>query len=95
MTVAAGADETLAFEMKAVPYFGSLAVVINIDGAEVFVDGKKVGDSPVKEALKLSAGKRFVEIKKDGYHRWVRNVLIERDVQYDLAVKLGKMKKVE
>jgi hypothetical protein len=47
------------------------------EGSKVFVDGKEVGSTPMKEPLHLDEGKRTLEVKKSGFATW-RTVL---DVQ--------------
>lgn len=95
VTVRAGEESGLSLKLKELTYSGTLALKVNVDGAEIFVDGQKVGVSPLKEPYTLQTGKRFVELKKDGYHRWVRNVIIERDTQYDLSVNMGQVKQAQ
>mgnify|MGYP003825172081 CR=1 FL=1 len=47
-------------------------------GVEVLLDGERVGETPV-ERIRLETGKHFLELRKAGFERWIRNVLIERD----------------
>ncbi len=54
---------------------GQLTVTGNVDDAEVFVDGKSVGRTPLI-ALKLPAGSHRVQVKKEGYDTYRTNVEI-------------------
>lgn len=77
-------------ELKKMSFFGKLEVKVNVEGAEMSVDGKEVGQSPF-EPLKLEAGKHFVELRKEGYHKWIRNVIIGRDEDFLLEVNMQKL----
>ncbi len=81
---------TFNADLKERTFFGELAVVVNVDGADVYVDSNPVGASPVK-GVKLNAGKHFLEVKKPGYHPWVRNVVIPRDDIHSVSVNLEKL----
>jgi tetratricopeptide (TPR) repeat protein len=94
VTVRAGERRELALALKAIPYYGGLKVALNVEGAQVFVDGQAV-EAGAAEPLRLPVGKHFVEVKKEGYHPWVRNVTLERDARLDLDVKLSPIKTAE
>src|SRR5262245_24355283 len=53
---------------------GTIRVTSVPDGAEVYVDGSFVGNSPAQ--LKLSAGKHKVEVKAEGHEDWSREVQV-------------------
>ncbi len=88
--VLSGDDKGLDVALKAMTFFGMLEIKANVEGAEVLLDGKPAGKTPL-EPVKLTAGKYFVEFKKDGYHRWIRNIVLGRDEVYLLNVTLQKM----
>lgn len=48
------------------------------DGVEVLLDGERVGETPM-DRIRLETGKHFLELRKAGFDRWIRNVVIERD----------------
>lgn len=87
-----GDDKDLVVKLKAQTYFGTFTPTVNIEGAAVFVDGQQVGTTPM-EPHKLPAGKHFVEFKKEGYHRWIRNIVVGRDEDYLLEVNMQKLGK--
>jgi PEGA domain len=57
-------EATLA---KALPQVAALRVKVTVDKAEVFVDGKSVGVSPLADAIFVEPGKRQIEAKLPGY----------------------------
>jgi hypothetical protein len=54
-----------------------LNVEINIDGASIYVDGKKVGISPLKEGLLLSPGEHEVVVTKEGYKKAIESIALD------------------
>lgn len=89
--VLAGDERTLEVTLLEQTFFGSLKVSGNVDGAEVFASGESLGTTPLAGA-KIKAGKHFIEIKKDGYHRWIRNVVVGRDEEFALDVTMQEVK---
>ena len=63
------AELRVTLKPRAVPTTGSAEVVSTPTGAVVSVDGIQVGQTPIKE-LKLTAGKRRLEIALAGYEPW-------------------------
>jgi hypothetical protein len=57
------------------------------DGAEVYVDGKFVGNTP--ETLKLSVGPHNISLKAEGRKDWQRSIEILKDSQLNLKGQLG------
>ena len=46
---------------------GTLTITVNVGGAEVLVDGKPVGMSPLQEPVFVDPGSHTIEARKDGY----------------------------
>lgn len=46
----------------------TLSIVVNVPGAEIFVDDVLVGQSPLSEPLLVDAGERRLSARKAGYH---------------------------
>jgi tetratricopeptide (TPR) repeat protein len=90
--VLAGDERTLDVELVQQTFFGEVKITVNVEGAEIFASGESIGTAPFAENVKVKAGKHFVEIKKDGYHRWIRNIVIGRDEEYVLDVTMQKVK---
>ncbi len=91
--VLASSDREVSMGLKKKTFYGQFAPKVEPEGAAIFIDGQQVGTVPVKEPIKLEAGKHFVEFKKDGYHRWIRNVVIERDEVFELEVNMQRQSK--
>ncbi|WP_230467489.1 hypothetical protein [Lujinxingia vulgaris] len=84
-------------------FTGSLKVMVDRPGARVRVeprelDAPKRADveafevvTPWEEARELPTGTYFVEVTLDDYHRWIRNVEIERDRPSEVNVRLRRM----
>lgn len=56
---------------------GTVEINCNVDGAEVRVDGRSVGHTPLQEPLRLVAGKSVVEVSVDGYFDMARQVQVD------------------
>jgi len=46
---------------------GTLDVRVNAEGAEITIDNKVVGTSPIQEPIRVSAGRRTISVSKAGY----------------------------
>lgn len=57
-------EDTLA---SALPRIAALAIKVNVDRAEVFVDGKSVGLAPLADVVFLEPGTRKIEARLSGY----------------------------
>ena len=70
--------------------FGTVTVSSDPDGADIYLDGKFVGNTP--ETLKLPAGPHTVSIKSSGRENWERSIEILRDNQLNLKGDLNTAK---
>lgn len=63
------ADKKRALEMFAIArkHVGALKVEVNVEGADVLVDAKEVGRSPVKGNVFVEPGRRKIEARLKGY----------------------------
>ena len=48
-------------------HVGGLTIKVSVEGAEVFVDGKPIGHSPIQEQVFVDSGERAIEVKLAGY----------------------------
>jgi len=91
-TVAKESEEskggTNAPAAKAAEATGTVNVLSNPDGADVFADGQFVGNSPA--TLKLSPGKHTVTVKLSGYKEWTREISTEAGSEAHLTAALEK-----
>jgi hypothetical protein len=67
---------------------GTVMVTSSIEGSEVFVDGLLVGNSPV--SLPLEAGIHVIEVKKDGYTTYKRELRVLAGGSTTLVADLAK-----
>jgi len=85
ITLSAGESKTINAQLKAL--FGFLNVYCNVQGAEVYLDGKKIGETPLK-GYKLSTGGHKVEIKKEGYQIFTQTITIEPTKTHTINARL-------
>jgi len=67
---------------KARPGTGSVAIASDPAGAEIYVDGKFVGQTP--STLSLASGSHRIEVKSKGKQSWERNLDVMKDSQLTL-----------
>jgi S1-C subfamily serine protease len=65
---------------------GSLTISSDPDGAEVYLDGKFVGNAPAR--LNLPVGSHSVQLKSPGREVWERSIEILKDSQLNLKAQL-------
>jgi S1-C subfamily serine protease len=83
----AGPNRTPVASSQSQDGIGSISVTSVPDGAEVYVDGKFVGNAP--EALKLSVGPHNIQLKAEGRKDWERSIEILKDSQLNLKAQLA------
>ena len=57
-------------------HVGILEVITNVQGTEVLVDGRLVGELPLRRPLRLSAGTAVVQVRAEGYAHVQRPVTV-------------------
>jgi hypothetical protein len=67
---------------------GTVQVVSNPDGADVYSDGAFVGNAP--STLKLSPGKHTVRVTSSGYKEWSREITVQAGSDVKLNAVLEK-----
>lgn len=75
-------------------YTGTMALTVDIAGAQVYINGKLVGKSPVPPQS-LPVGTHAVRVTHPEYHDFVRFVDVEFDKQADVAVGLQQFPVVQ
>ncbi len=73
-------------ESREMDGIGTVSVSSDPEGAEIFVDGKFVGDTP--SVLPLGTGTHYVVVKSDGKKPWERNLSVIRDSQTQIRAVL-------
>jgi serine/threonine-protein kinase len=59
------------------------------EGAEVYIDGKLVGVTPIRKPIELDAGPHMVTLKKTGYFTWSSEVTVEPKKTLPLRITLS------
>ncbi len=83
--VNAGKDTHITAELQQL--IGSINIKSEPSQAIVVVDGKEVGNSPAN-VTDLTLGKYLVEVKKEGYETWSKNVEIKMGMDVNLTATL-------
>jgi len=72
-----------------------LSLSVEPDGAEVLIDGKTVGSSPIEKQY-VDPGEHTLIVQKDGHETWKKSFVAKRGVPLSLEVTLAvKAKPVE
>ena len=87
ITVVAGRDMTVDFELVAPPRRGRLRVETNVNGAAVLVDGEEVGVSPYVGMF--DEGEHEIAVQADGYRSTSQVVSITADDDRIVTVVLS------
>ena len=67
---------------------GLVRISSNVDGSEVYLGGKFVGNAPV--ILKLQAGDYVVEVSKQEYKKYVRELRLLAGADVTFRAELAK-----
>jgi len=71
----AGQHEVVLFKLERAQ--AKLSVLTDISGAEVFVDGAAMGETPLTEPIPLVEGEHFVRVVCEGYEDIEREISVE------------------
>lgn len=85
---ASDAEQAPATIMSPVPDTGTIRVISNPDGADLYVDDKFMGNCPV--LLKLPPGTHPVSVKRIGYRDWSRQIVLEAGSRFRLWATLER-----
>jgi tetratricopeptide (TPR) repeat protein len=69
---------------------GALSVEVNRAGAEIYVDGKRVGIAPLEAEVFLEAGTRVVEAKLAGFESARKSVPVEKGSTGTVKLELAR-----
>lgn len=67
---------------------GTLAITVSASGAEVLIDGKRVGLAPLADMVFVEPGTRKIEARLQGYETAMQTVEVKRGGSSDLALML-------
>ncbi|MFC1888928.1 SUMF1/EgtB/PvdO family nonheme iron enzyme [Thermodesulfobacteriota bacterium] len=71
--------------------FGGLVVLSDPGGADVFIDGSAVGTTPLS-MRDVPAGLKSLEVHKEGYYKWTRNVEVLHGQQPRIEAHLEQIR---
>ena len=78
--------ERFDFNDRSIKATGLLVATSLPDGASVYIDGKL--KTATDDTLNLAPGEYQVEIKKDGFHSWQKNLQVEKELVTNADVHL-------
>ena len=79
---------------KAVPQVATLTVKVGVEKAEVFIDGKSVGLTPLADVMFVEPGKRTIEARLLGYETATQTVDASKGRASEIALTLRKLEPV-
>jgi hypothetical protein len=83
-----GASESLTLTLVPSGQVASVMLLVSEKGANIMVDGKKVGQSPLPEPLRLRAGTREVTVMRPGYAVWKKEIEVKAGTDQRVKVEL-------
>jgi hypothetical protein len=83
-------DKTRQRLEDALKQIGTLTIKVNVEGAEILVDGKSVGKAPLEQEIFVDAGTRRIEAKIDGYDPVRQQLQVAKGSTHQVALKLKK-----
>lgn len=94
-------DQSIELKPRVKTFYGKLLVDVDREGAEIRVKPETLDaprepnkgasvTSPVESPIELETGKWLVEATKEGYHKWVRYVQIQREKKRRVDIELQK-----
>ncbi|WP_437966209.1 hypothetical protein WMF04_42450 [Sorangium sp. So ce260] len=66
---------------------GTLRISVNVDDAEVLIDGKRIGQSPLEDQVFVDPGKRTIEARRSGA-RTSTSLLVAKGSDQSIALSL-------
>ncbi len=82
------ASESAAASPSAATEHGEVAISCDLADAEIYVDGKFVGQTP--STLQLASGTHHIEVKSEGRREWERDLEVLKDSRLTLHPVLGE-----
>lgn len=85
---AGDASESAAASPSPTTEHGEVAISCDLADAEIYVDGKFVGQTP--STLQLASGTHHIEVKSEGRREWERDLEVLKDSRLTLHPVLGE-----
>jgi len=80
---------TVSAPVKALEFRGTLAIKSEPAGAAVFVNGERMGETPL-QVPRLRAGSHVIWIEGQGYRRWTAGITVPADKVTEVSVNLER-----
>jgi len=88
ITIKTGETTAVAIKLVAQATYGTLTIKVNRPGATITIDGQPHGVAPLSVPLRMTTGKHLVVIEAAGFHKWQRNVTIEKELEEEIDAQL-------
>jgi hypothetical protein len=85
-TVKIGTNQTTTLEVELLPFAAVVSVTTDPPGADVTIDGKLVGQSPLR--TEVEAGQHELRVSLDGYHDAAKDVVLQAGESYQVALPM-------
>ena len=86
-----GGEFVFVASRPADPLVTTLSVSANVNGAQVLVDGKEVGETPLSDVA-VSPGEHKITVEKKGYESYGKRIRLESGRSMSLYVDMGPAK---
>lgn len=70
------------------PRVGQVVLTVDPPGAQVLVDGRDVGTTPLADALRLGPGPHVLELRRDGFEAFRRELTVEQGERVEVVAVL-------
>ncbi|NLV26237.1 MAG: PEGA domain-containing protein [Methanomicrobiales archaeon] len=81
------ADNTTIVHLDDLIQYGSLLITSEPIGVEAYLNGIRVGNTPV-DARKMEVGDYFIKLQSDGYYNWEKTCTIEWNNHTEVSAKM-------
>lgn len=88
--VEVGRQATVRLALEEIPRGAGLRVACTVEGAEVLLDGRAIGQTPLTER-NIEPGEHLIVVRAQGHNEWERRLMLESGVELMLEVDLGAM----
>jgi tetratricopeptide (TPR) repeat protein len=88
ITIRTGETTEVSIKLVAQATYGTLTIKVNRPGATITIDGQPNGIAPLAAPLRVTTGKHLVVIEAAGFHKWQRNVTIEKELEEEIDARL-------
>jgi hypothetical protein len=85
-TVKIGTNQTTTLEVELLPFAAVVSVTTEPPGADVTIDGKLVGQTPLK--TEVEAGQHELRVSLDGYHDGAKDITLQAGESYKVELPL-------